>query len=173
MGKLDSLRIDECPYAFASFAAKHNALCDLIAGMVGENGISVVIAEKNAIIRANIAAGSSSNVAGVAQNVVSSDGTLAAVVRHANYVAPGTSSWPTHLQTGPSTGDRTMMDGGTEISVTDAAFSTYVVLTKTMIKMHGAHNLEIVESALTHDMSIVEIDVCAGQKMLVIGSAPY
>jgi hypothetical protein len=56
MGKLDSLRIDDSPLAFASFAAKHTALVDLLAGMVGQSGIEIVMAEKNAIIRANIAA---------------------------------------------------------------------------------------------------------------------
>lgn len=50
MGKLDSLRITECPAAFAVFAAKHNALVDLLAAMRGEGGISVVMAENNAIV---------------------------------------------------------------------------------------------------------------------------
>ena len=47
---LEALRITECPFAFASFAAKHNALVDLISQLRGANGITVTISERNGII---------------------------------------------------------------------------------------------------------------------------
>jgi len=47
---LEALRITECPLAFASFAAKHNALVDMISQIRGQNGITVVISERNALI---------------------------------------------------------------------------------------------------------------------------
>lgn len=158
MGKLDSLRISDCPYAFASFAAKHNALVDLIAGLVGQNGIDVVVAEKNAIIRANIAAGPPGNVAANTANLVGSTGYLAnAYVANANIGTYPTALRALHVASGvymemASPGD---LPG---------------------FRMVGTHTLQIVESNLTQDMSIREIDVCdAGvtKKMLVIASEPY
>lgn len=50
MSKLESLKITEAPAAFASFAAKHNALVDIIAAIEGANGIKVTVSEKNARI---------------------------------------------------------------------------------------------------------------------------
>lgn len=158
MGKLDSLRIDDCPFAFASFAAKHNALVDLLAGMVGENGISVVMAEKNAIIRANIAAGPAGNVAANTANLVSSTGYLAnAYVANANI-----GTYPTALR------------------VLHVASGVYMEMASPGdipgFRLVGAHTLQILESNVTQDMSIREIDVCdAGvtKKMLVLASAPY
>lgn len=47
---LEALRITECPLAFASFAAKHNALVDLISQLRGANGVTVTISERNGII---------------------------------------------------------------------------------------------------------------------------
>jgi len=44
---LQSLKITECPLAFTGFAEKHNALVDFLAQTVGQNGITVVIAERN------------------------------------------------------------------------------------------------------------------------------
>jgi len=44
---LDRLRITDCPLAFASFAAKHNELIDLLEATTGQNGITVVVAERN------------------------------------------------------------------------------------------------------------------------------
>jgi hypothetical protein len=55
---LESLKITECPYAFAALAAKHNQLCDLIAGIVGQNGVTVTITERNAIIAGSGSGGS-------------------------------------------------------------------------------------------------------------------
>ena len=48
--KVDKLLIQECPAAFADFAAKHNAVVYLLRSMRGENGITVAIADANIII---------------------------------------------------------------------------------------------------------------------------
>lgn len=53
MAALDSLIISETPRAFASHAAKHNALVDLIASMVGANGVKVTIGEGRILIEMN------------------------------------------------------------------------------------------------------------------------
>lgn len=95
MSKLEALKIRESPFAFASFAEKHNALVDLIAGITGQNGITVVVAEKNAIIRGNIAngggGGAIANLTNVA--VVTQDGRLQNVLSNTaltnNYPASG------------------------------------------------------------------------------------
>lgn len=170
MGKLDSLKIDDCPYAFASFAAKHNALCDLIAGMVGENGISVVIAERNAIIRGN-GAGTAGNVTidNVATaNVVSHNGYLAnAYVANAN-----TGAYPTLLRTGAPGGDYAQMTSA-GLHVQGGSF---VNISNNQIWLQGAHEFVVYEPLLTHDMGIKEVDVCDGgvaKKMLIIASNPY
>ncbi len=160
MGKLDSLKIDDCPFAFASFAAKHNALCDLIGSMVGENGISVVMAEKNAIIRGNTTgAGGTVTIDNVpTANVVGSAGLLQNVYL-GNAIA---NAYPTVLR------------------VVHVASGVYMEMASPGdlpgIRLEGTNSLEILESDLTHDMSIREIDVCDGgtnRKMLVIASAPY
>lgn len=159
MGKLDSLKIDECPYAFASFAAKHNALVDLLAATVGKDGIEVIMAEKNAIIRANIPAGPAGNIANTNYaNVVTSNGYLAnAYVANANI-----GTYPTALR------------------VLHVASGVYMEMASPGdipgIRLVGAKTLQILESDLVQNMSIREIDVCDGgtaKKMLVIGSAPY
>lgn len=159
MGKLDSLRIDDCPLAFASFAAKHNALVDMLAGMVGQNGISVVLAEKNAIIRGAGGAGGNVTIDNVATaNVVGAGGYLAnAYVANANI-----GTYPTALR------------------VLHVASGTYMEMASPGdlpgIRLVGVHTLQILESNVTQDMSIREIDVCdAGvtKKMLVLASAPY
>lgn len=48
---LEALRITECPLAFADLAAKHNALISMIAGMTGQNGVTVTLAERNILIK--------------------------------------------------------------------------------------------------------------------------
>jgi hypothetical protein len=174
MGKLDSLRIDDSPLAFAGFAAKHNALVDLLAGMVGQNGIDIVMAEKNAIIRANIAAGPAGNVAfSNVANVVGSDGRLQNVYAGAAIA----NAYPTKLQ---------VVNGGTaEIFGTAVviANASYAVSLRAAAgeglyiqKAGGATYLYVQESAITRDMTVREIDVCSGgvaKKMLVIASAAY
>lgn len=159
MGKLDSLKISDCPYAFASFAAKHNALVEMLAGMVGQNGISVVLAEKNAIIRGAGGAGGNVTIDNVATaNVVGAGGYLAnAYVANANI-----GTYPTALR------------------VLHVASGTYMEMASPGdlpgIRLVGVHTLQILESNVTQDMSIREIDVCdAGvtKKMLVLASAPY
>lgn len=169
MGKLDSLKIDDCPYAFASFAAKHNALVDMLAGMVGQNGISVVLAEKNAIIRGAGGAGGNVTIDNVATaNVVGAGGYLAnAYVANANI-----GTFPTLLRTGAPGGAHARMEP-TGIVVQGDAF---VNISNNQIWLQGAHEFVVYEPLLTHDMGIKEIDVCSGNvamKMLVIASEPY
>lgn len=171
MGKLDSLRIDESPLAFASFAAKHNALVDLLAGMVGQNGISVVMAEKNAIIRANIAAGPPGNVAANTANLVGSNGYLAnAYVANANI-----GTYPT-ISRVVNTG-RTMRMDATGLTVEGSALDfKHDPVTGLGGWYVGAYRVEIDSSLITANVTLREIDVCdAGvtKKMLVLGSAPY
>lgn len=168
MGKLDSLRIADAPLAFASFAAKHNALVDLLAGMVGQNGISVVMAEKNAIIRANIAAG---NVAANTANLVGSTGYLAnAYVANANI-----GTYPT-ISRVVNTG-RTMRMDATGLTVEGSALDfKHDPVTGLGGWYVGAYRVEIDSSLITANVTLREIDVCdAGvtKKMLVLGSAPY
>lgn len=50
MASLESLKITECPAAFAEMAAKHNALCDLVAQLTGTSPIGVTVADRNAVI---------------------------------------------------------------------------------------------------------------------------
>lgn len=154
--KLESLRITECPYAFASFAEKHNALVDLIAGMTGQNGISVVIAEKNAIIRANANIGNVTGGFGNVNyaNVVTSTGILANA-----YVAN------TNINAYPTIGKYVTSAGNVVID------STGVVLTKS-----SGNVCNLAFASLTKNLSFIEIDVCSGnvaKKMLILGSSPY
>lgn len=48
--KVSSLKITECPAAFADFARKHNALVDLIKSMTGRNGINVAAGDLRIVI---------------------------------------------------------------------------------------------------------------------------
>lgn len=173
MGKLDSLRIDDCPFAFASFAAKHNALVDLLASMVGENGISVVMAEKNAIIRSNIAAGNSNanvNFSNVA--VVTADGRLQNVLSNTAI----SNSYPTRLEVRGVSNDRITINFD-EVAALNAASTQYVAFGYDYFYFDaGTKSLTLDAINITQDMSIREIDVCDGgvaKKMLVIASAPY
>jgi hypothetical protein len=155
MGKLDSLKITESPYAFASFAQKHNALCDLIAGIVGQNGITVTIAEKNAIIRGNIANGSGGGaIIGNTANVVGFDGRLQNV-----YIGnPIANAWPAQ-------GKYVTASGNVDVS------STGVVMTTT-----GGKTCSIAFASITQNIAVQNITVCnAGRSnnMLVLGSAPF
>ena len=50
MASLNSLKITECPAAFAEMAAKHNALCDLIAQLTAQPPLGVTVADRNAVI---------------------------------------------------------------------------------------------------------------------------
>jgi hypothetical protein len=67
---LDSLKITECPYAFASFAAKHNALCELLGGMIGQNGITVTTSDRKILLTGG-GTGTSGNVdlSGILANI--------------------------------------------------------------------------------------------------------
>lgn len=181
MGKLDSLKITECPYAFASFAAKHNALCDLMAGMVGENGISVVMAEKNAIIRANIAGGSLGNVTGTMANVVGSDGRL-------QNVYAGTAianAYPTELRV-LNTGVTTKTNAA-GVSVESSASDIFLDSANSKVEInfgggelirmfYGGGGPDLLIQGTTRSLQVKEIDVCSANvamKMLVIASDPY
>jgi len=173
MGKLDSLKIDDSPLAFASFAAKHNALVDLLAGMVGQSGIEVVVAEKNAIIRANIAAGPAGpagNIAGNTANLVGSTGYLANA-----YVANGNiGTYPT-ISRVVNTG-RTIRADAEGLSVEGAVLDFKHDPVTGIGGWYATYSVEIDEALLSRDMYIREIDVCdagVAKKMLIIASEPY
>jgi hypothetical protein len=187
MGKLASLKIDDCPYAFASFAAKHNALVELLGSMVGENGISVVMAEKNAIIRGNIAGGAAGNVTidnVSTANVVGFNGLLQNAYV-GNVIA---NAWPTTLRTVNAGANVEMSNNGLFVEVVSLPGSTVVwqvntgtytlqVLADGKFKVNGTNSLVLDPASLAgSSMSIKEIDVCDGgvaKKMLVVASDPY
>ncbi len=173
MGKLDSLKIETAPLAFASFAAKHNALVDLLAGMVGENGISVVMAERNAIIRANIAAGNvNANVNFSNVSVVTSNGTLQNVLSN----TVNSNTYPQRLEVRGVSNDRITINWD-ELAALKSDSTQYVAIQYGSIIMDaGSTSLEILAANVTQNMGIREIDVCSGNvamKMLVLASAPY
>lgn len=66
---LASLRITESPLAFASFAAKHNALVDLLEATTGQNGVTVTIAERNMIIRGGGTSSGNVDLSGILANI--------------------------------------------------------------------------------------------------------
>ena len=90
MGKLDALRISECPAALADFARKHNALVDLLANMQG-----AVVAENNIVVTGSAGTGSGSYTEGAAVTVPGATGLLNLVVKHSTWTAPTT--FPTQL----------------------------------------------------------------------------
>lgn len=154
MSKLDSLKIHECPYAFADFAAKHNALVDLLSAIEGQNGITVVVSEKNAVIRSNGSA--SSNISGNVTQVVTSTGSLA----NAYYSNTNANAYP-------SAGRYVTASGNVDIS------NTGVVITTS-----GGKVCNIAFALLTHDMGIKTVSFCnsvsgAIQSMDLIGSEGY
>lgn len=152
--KLSALKITECPYAFASFAEKHNALVDLIAGMTGQNGITVVVAEKNAIIRGNSNGGGGGVALSNVANVVGYDGRLQNV-----YVGnPIANAYP-------AVGKYVTASGNVDVS------STGVIMTTT-----GGIVCNIAFANLTHHMSIRAITVCDNgntRSMDFLASASY
>ncbi len=58
MAKLDSLKITECPYAFADMARKHNDLVAIIEAMTGAGAASVTVSENNIVINSDEATAS-------------------------------------------------------------------------------------------------------------------
>lgn len=48
--RLDALKVNALPDAFADIGAKHNKLCDLIGGMTGQKGISAIVTTGNIVI---------------------------------------------------------------------------------------------------------------------------
>ena len=146
--KLESLRITECPYAFAAFAEKHNALVDLLAGMTGQNGISVIIAEKNAIIRGGGA--SSSSLA----NVVGSDGRL----QNAYVGSAIANAWP-------SAGKWVTASGNVEIDATGFRITT-----------SGGKVCNIAFASLSQNVALRTEAYCNGNtqaNMMIVGSAAF
>lgn len=166
MGKLDSLRITESPYAFASFAEKHNALVDLLASMVGQNGITVTIAEKNAIIRGNIANTSNSGGGGISManvyaslnanvaNVVNATGALA----NAYIVNANIGAYPSRAKYVTASGNVVIDSVGVTITKSDTKFC------------------KIAFADITQNISLQNITVCNNGHsnfMLVLGSSPF
>jgi hypothetical protein len=124
-------------------------------------GVNIAKAKGNTLVRTRASNQSpSAGSEGAAIDVIGSDGKLNKVPKHSTWATPTT--YPT------------------EVRVVHVASGVYMALSSPSglpgIRLVGAHTLSIVESDLTQDMSIREIDVCdAGvtKKMLVIASAPY
>lgn len=137
-------------------------------------GVKLNKSDGNTLVRTRASTESpSSGSEGAPIDVVGSDGQLNKVPKHSTWATPST--YPSLLRVGGSGVDRTQMDG-TEIVAGNSGLTIYVAITKSVIEMQGANTLSINESALTHDMSIKEIDVCVAgvaKKMLVIASDPY
>lgn len=151
---LDRLKITECPFAFASFAEKHNALVDMLAAITGQNGITVVLAEKNGVIRGNMANGGGGTTLTNVANVVGFDGRLQNVYV-GNTIA---NAWP-------AVGKYVTASGNVDIS------STGVVITTT-----GGVFCNIAFASLTHNMNVRKITVCdngSTKSMDIIASATY
>lgn len=153
MGKLDSLKISDCPFAFASFAAKHNALVDLLASTVGENGISVTIAEKNAIIRGAGGTGGNVTIDNVATaNVVGANGLL----QNAYIGDAIANAYPTELRV--VNGTKSIIIDANGIAMENSADSSYIRLmfTGPDIQVH------INQIGLERFLQLINTDMCDG-----------
>ena len=98
---LESLKITECPYAFASFAAKHNALCELLGGMIGQNGITVTTSDRKILLTGG-GSGSSGNVdlTGIIANIATLQNLTAGMSRqNVTYCNAGANTNITILRT--------------------------------------------------------------------------
>lgn len=177
MSKLDGLKIKECPYAFASFAEKHNQLVDMLAGMVGQNGITVVVSERNAIIRGNIAnaTGGGGTITGNVANVVGSDGRL----QNAYVGNSIANAWPTTLKTVNPAGNVVLDNVGlTTFKAAVLTASGNVTIDSTGLSMvtSGGKYCNVAFASITQNISIQNIKVCDNgntKHMLVLGSAAF
>jgi hypothetical protein len=164
----DKLKIKFAPSSFAPMAEAHNAVVAFLQAIQGVNGIKVTVTEGNMLIE-----GTGAGSEGAAISVVGDDGKLNLVPKHSTWATP--TAYPTLLRVNFSGTQDTRMTGA-EVSVNDTSLGVYSRLSRSSIELHGANDLNIDESALTHDMEIREVDVCDGgvaKKMLVIASAPY
>jgi hypothetical protein len=155
MSKLESLKIDDCPYAFASFATKHNALVDMLAGMTGQNGVTVVIAEKNAIIRGQSNTNGSGNVnlTNVA-NVVGYDGRLQNVYVGANIA----NAWPSEGKWVTANGNITINSTGISIQTSAGKYCN------------------IAFASISQNVALRTEAYCnsgSNANMMIMGSAPF
>lgn len=153
MAGIESLKVTEVPAFLSDFADKHNRLVDLLAGLKGENGIEVTMAQLNGVIRAN---GNTtiSNISGNVAFAVMSDGRLQNV-----YVGnTNGNQWPT-------AGKWVTASGNVDVS------STGVVVTSS-----GGKTANIAFASLTQNVSLREINICdngTSKHMLILGSAAY
>lgn len=170
---LESLRITSAPYAFAEIAAKHNALVDMLAALTGQNGVTVVLSEKNGVIRGN--GGGSATISGNVTQVVMANGALANC-----YVAnTNANAYPTTLKTVNPAGNVTIDNVG--VSTYFAKVSTVngnVTIDSTGISLvtSGGKYCNIAFSAVTHDMAVRTVTVCdsgTSKSMDFIASAAY
>ena len=97
---LDSLKITECPRAFATFAERHDALCDLLATIVGQNGITVVVSERKIVIDGSGAGGGSGDLTALTARVAALE-TLTSGMSRQNvlYCSAGSNTTITILRT--------------------------------------------------------------------------
>lgn len=133
-----------------------------------------------------------STVEGTAVEVAQgSDGKLIKVPKHSTAVAP--SAYPTIVKVVASgktisidlNGVTVIAGGSNYVKITDDAVQVVYGAGDgvSIVKDEGIHvftaggkDCYLQNSAVTHDMSIREIDVCSGgvaKKMLILGSAPY
>lgn len=179
---LEEFKVQNAPAALQEIVQKHNALVELIGMMRGVNGIYTHVSRGGIVLSANptglagtgqpASNGTSGNVGGTIQ-AVGSNGALFDVVQPVSPNAP--SGYPNYLRVSNNTTNRSYIQPF-EIICENTTFGVYAGLTPTSIELSGAHQLYILESALTADMAIKEIDVCDGnvaKKMLIIASDPY
>lgn len=201
MPDLSHLKVGQVPAAFAELAAKHNALVQLIASMEAATGLDIKIVSappkrlavpttpgsQSKIPQGRIriglkplsgvgGAGPGGGGAGTTQ-AVSIDGTLVNVAA-ASGVNTNTTNYPTslHINTNGTTLDMTPSVG---YKTTDIVTGSLAQLDPFGLRIYdgsGGKALDIDGTALTHNMSIVTINVCvngSGMLMDVIASAPY
>jgi hypothetical protein len=155
--RVDPLTVGPVIKPLGKLKRAHNKLVNLIRTITCKGGLKVSISDGRLIFDASEIIGVSE---GAAIDVPGSDGKLNKVPKHSTWASP--TLYPSELR------------------VVHVSSGVYMAMSSPSnipgIRMVGTHTLAILESDLTHDMSIKEIDVCDGgvtKKMLVIGSDPY
>lgn len=160
---LEKLQVQQAPAAFASTAAAHNALAQLIAGMRGSLGIRVQVSDGGIVVSfdptAAIGTGlGGGGVGGDTLQVLGVDGLRRSVYTdNANY----SNGYSDLVRIGNS-GPKVELGGNT------STFGLKIT--------SNTNTATFAFSNLTKNMSFIEIDVCSAnvaKKMLVLGSAPY
>lgn len=100
MAALDSFKQPQAIKPVASLAAKHNRLADLIASMVGTNGVKVTVSEGRILIELDrdtggsaLGGGGSSTSGDVVQQIIASGGVFSEWT-FCDSGSPATEWWP-------------------------------------------------------------------------------